>query len=68
MKVQTKKLKLRKGVKYLLLFVIDLIVCITLKGIMKDPNVLSGYRFNLILVYGYLMANFGIIAKIEGRR
>ena len=67
MKVQTKKLKLRKGVKYLL-FVIDLIVCIALKGIMKDPNVLSGYRFNLILVYGYLMANFGIIAKIEGRR
>ena len=68
MKVQTKKLKLRKGVKYLLLFVIVLIVCIALKGIMKGPNVLSGYRFNLILVYGYLMANFGIIAKIEGRR
>lgn len=68
MKVQTRKLKLRKGVKYLLLFIIDLIVCIALKGIMKDPNILSGYRFNLILVFTYMMANAGMIAKIEGRK
>lgn len=68
MKVQTRKLKLRKGVKYLLLFIIDLIVCIALKGIMKDPNILSGYRFNLILVFTYMMANAGMIAKIERRK
>ena len=61
-----KKLRLKKWVKYLILTIFDTIVILNLPSILKDPNILNNYRFNILIIGTFLLINLIGILKIEG--
>lgn len=60
-----KKLKLKKWVKYVILFILDLIIILNLPNFMVEPTTINDYRFNIIILFIILMINLLSIYKIE---
>lgn len=60
-----KKLKLKKWVKYVILFILDLIIILNLPNLMVEPTTINDYRFNIIILFIILMINLLSIYKIE---
>lgn len=57
-----KKLKLRKWVKYLLLFIITFII---LKLFIRDADTYKNYCINFITIFYVIVIDFVLIIKIE---
>ena len=60
-----KKLKLKKWVKYVILFILDLTIILNLPNLMVEPTTINDYRFNIIILFIILMINLLSIYKIE---
>ena len=60
-----KKLKLKKWVKYVILFILDLIIILNLPILIKIPTTVNDYRFNILILFFIIMINLLSIYKIE---
>ena len=60
-----KKLKLKKWVKYVILFILDLIIILNLPNLMVEPTTINDYRFNILILLFVIMINILSIYKIE---
>nr|DAW20990.1 MAG TPA: hypothetical protein [Caudoviricetes sp.] len=60
-----KKIRLKKWVKYLMLFIIDLIVILNLPNLMKKIVTINDYRQNILILFIILFSNILLICKIE---
>ena len=60
-----KKLKMKPAVKYTILFIIDLIFVLNLPLILKDVETINDYRFNILILGIFFIANAIASIKIE---
>ena len=60
-----KKLKLKKWVKYVILFILDLIMILNLPNLIKEPATINDYRLNILILFFIIMINILSIYKIE---
>lgn len=58
-------LKLRKSVKYTILFLIDLIFVFNLPLILKNSESLNDYRYNMMILFALFISNAIALTKIE---
>lgn len=60
-----KKLKLKKWVKYTLLFILDMVIIFNLPILIKEPTTMNDYRLNILILFFIIMINILSIYKIE---
>ena len=61
-----KKLRLRKWVKYTILFTINFIIIINLPNILKNvENNVNNFRYNVFIIFLIFIGNLVAISKIE---
>lgn len=62
-----KKLRLRKGVKYVLFGIFNIIVFMVLPNILKTPNDINTYRANIGILTILLAIDFISLINIESK-
>ena len=60
-----KKLKLKKWVRYTLLFTLDMVIIFNLPILIKEPDTINDYRFNILILFFIIIINILSIYKIE---